>query len=64
MGSRETEADDRLRDLDRQADRYREAAVQALGQLEWIVGYLQDARKSELAKAVDRNRRQILERIG
>jgi hypothetical protein len=32
-------------------------------QLEWIVGYLHKIRKPELAQAVDRNRKQIIEKI-
>ena len=58
MGSRATDRDDRER------DRYREAATAALEQLEWAVGYLHSIRKSELARALDRNRKQILERLG
>jgi hypothetical protein len=34
-----------------------------LGQLEWIMAYLHKVRKSELARALDRNRKQIQERI-
>jgi hypothetical protein len=34
-----------------------------LEQLEWIVAYLYKIRKPELVRAVDRNRKQILERI-
>jgi hypothetical protein len=63
MGSRETNGEDRLRELDLEAERYRQAAVHALGQLEWVVGYLRTQRKSELARALDRNRQQILARV-
>jgi hypothetical protein len=63
MASPESSGDDRARELDREIERYRQAAIDALGQLEWVVGYLREARKTELAKAVDRNRRQIWERI-
>jgi hypothetical protein len=58
------ESDDRARDLAEEAERYREAATAALEQLEWSVGYLREIRKPELANAIDRNRRQILERMG
>jgi hypothetical protein len=34
-----------------------------LEQLEWIVAYLYKIRKPELVRAVDRNRKHILERI-
>jgi len=63
MASPEDSGDDRGRELDREIERYRQAAIDTLGQLEWVVGYLREARKLELAKAVDRNRRQIWERI-
>ncbi len=58
------ESDHRQRDLDDQVQRYREAATAALEQLAWSVGYLREIHKPELANALDRNRRQILERMG
>jgi hypothetical protein len=51
----------RERELDREAERYRKAAESALGQLEWVVGYLHEIRRPQLARALDRNRRQIRE---
>jgi hypothetical protein len=63
MYSRETNGDDRARELDREIERYREAATTALGQLEWVIGYFYEIRKPELARALDRNRKQIVERI-
>jgi hypothetical protein len=59
MDSPESGRDDR----DREIERYRQAALHALRQLEWIVGYLHKLRKSDLAKALDRNRKQILARL-
>jgi predicted RNase H-like nuclease len=53
----------RERQLDREIEQYREAAIVALEQLEWIVSYLQKIRKSQLATALDRNRKRIIERI-
>jgi hypothetical protein len=53
----------RQRDLNRRIERYREASVSALGQLEWVVGYLDKIRKPQIARALDRNRKQILNRI-
>ena len=50
-------------DLDREIERYQEAAISALEQLEWIVGYLHKIRKPELAQVLDRNRKQIMESI-
>ena len=58
------ESDDRQRDLDHEVQRYREAATAALEQLEWSVGYLREIHKPELANALDRSRKQILERMG
>jgi hypothetical protein len=52
--------DARQRELDREIDRYREAASSALGQLEWIVRYLDKIHKSQIARALDRNRKQIV----
>jgi hypothetical protein len=57
------EADDRERELDDEVQRYRDAATAALEQLAWSVGYLREIRKPEIANALDRNRRQILERM-
>jgi hypothetical protein len=63
MGSRNDNGNDRLRRLDREIGRYREAANSALGQLEWIVDYLYKIHKTEIARALDRNRKQILNDI-
>ena len=59
MGTRETDRDDRERDL----ERYREAAMRALDQLEWCIDYRYRVRKPEIARAIARNRRQIVERL-
>jgi hypothetical protein len=56
MASRRSNGNDRERRLDAEIERYQEAADSALGQLEWIVGYLHKIRKPELARALDRNR--------
>ena len=58
------ESDERERELDDEVERYRDAATAALDQLAWSVGYLREIRKPELANALDRNRKQILERMG
>jgi hypothetical protein len=60
MGLAESRRD---RDLDREIERYREAATVALDQLEWAIEYLYRARKVEIARALARNRKQILERM-
>jgi hypothetical protein len=61
MSTREPDDD---RELDRESERYRRAALEALGQLEWCVDYLYRLRKSEIARGISRNRRQIIERAG
>jgi hypothetical protein len=60
MASRRTQ--DRTRELDVEIRRYREAAIRAVEQLQWCVNYLYRARRPELARALERNRRQIIER--
>jgi hypothetical protein len=62
MGTREAENDDR--ELDRDIERYRMAALEALGQLEWCIDYLYGQRKAQIARAISRNRSQIIERAG
>lgn len=62
MASRETDKDDRERD--REIERYRRAAQEALGQLEWCIDYLHGLRKTDLARALARNRKKIIERAG
>jgi hypothetical protein len=61
MDSRNRNGNARQRELDWEIDHYREAAISALGQLEWIVGYLHKIKRPEIARALDRNRRQIIE---
>jgi hypothetical protein len=63
MGSGNNNRNDRLLELDDEIERYREATASALRQLEWIVGYLHKIRKSQIAKALDGNRKQITEEI-
>jgi hypothetical protein len=51
------------RDWDREIERYRQAAISTLEQLEWIIEYLRKILKPELAEALERNRKQIIEKI-
>jgi hypothetical protein len=51
------------RDWEREIERYRQAAISTLEQLEWIIGYLRKILKPELAEALERNRKQIIEKI-
>jgi hypothetical protein len=62
MTSRESEDGDR--ELEREREQYRRAAVEALGQLEWCIEYLYEQRRTEIARALSRNRRRIIERAG
>jgi hypothetical protein len=60
MTSREGKKND---DLDREPERYREAAWEALDQLEWCIDYLHRVRKPDIARALSRNRSRIMKRI-
>jgi hypothetical protein len=62
MSTREPEHHDRkpLREI----ERYRRAAEEALGQLEWCIEYLYELRRGEIARAISRNRSRIIERAG
>jgi hypothetical protein len=62
MTSRESEDEDR--ELERESERYRRAAIEALGQLEWCIDYLYRLRRAEIARTLSRNRTRIIERAG
>jgi len=40
-------------------DRYRQAAEDALQQLDWCIGYLHGIRKTQISRALARNRNHI-----
>lgn len=42
--------------------RYRQAADRAIEQLDWVIGYLHQIRKHEIARALQRNRASIVKR--
>jgi hypothetical protein len=42
-----------------EADRYRKAADDALQQLDWAIGYLHGIRKTDISKALAKNRSYI-----
>ena len=44
---------------EKEADRYRKAAEDALQQLDWVIGYLHGIRKTEISRALARNRSHI-----
>jgi hypothetical protein len=46
-----------------EADRYRRAAEDALQQLDWAIGYLHGIRKTEISKALAKNRSYIRTRL-
>jgi hypothetical protein len=48
--------DDGTRD---ELERYRQAAEDAIGQLDWCIGYLHGIRKVEISRALARNRAHI-----
>jgi hypothetical protein len=54
--------EDQNRERDLEAERYRQAALHAVDQLEWCIQYLYRLRKVSLAEALARNRETIIER--
>jgi hypothetical protein len=46
-----------------ETDRYRQAAEDALQQLDWTIGYLHGIRKTEISKALAKNRSYIRKRL-
>jgi len=51
--------DDRNGKLQDEADRYRQAAEDALQQLDWCIGYLHGIHKTKISQALARNRNHI-----
>ena len=52
-------ADDDDSNRDGELERYRQAAEDALQQLDWCIGYLHGIRKTEISRALARNRAHI-----
>jgi hypothetical protein len=46
-----------------ETDRYRRAAEDALQQLDWAIGYLHGIRKTDISKALAKNRSYIRKRL-
>jgi hypothetical protein len=46
-----------------ETDRYRQAAEDALQQLDWTIGYLHGIRKTDISKALAKNRSYIRKRL-
>ena len=63
MDSRSNNGNARQRELDREIEQLQGGRVSALGQLEWIVAYLDKIHKPQIARALDRNRKQIVKDI-
>jgi hypothetical protein len=55
---------DRKAELKGEAERYREATVLTLDQLEWCIDYLHGLGKTRIARAVAHNRKQIMRQAG
>jgi hypothetical protein len=53
------ELEDELARLMEETDRYRTAAEDALGQLDWCIGYFAGSHKSQIARALSANRAHI-----
>jgi hypothetical protein len=47
------------RDRDGELERYRQAAEDALQQLDWCIGYLHGIRKTDISRALAKNRSHI-----
>jgi hypothetical protein len=52
-------ANDDDSDRDDELERYRQAAEDALQQLDWCIGYLHGIRKTEISRALAKNRAHI-----
>jgi hypothetical protein len=63
MGSRRSNHDGRTDELDREIERYREAASAALDQLQWAINYLHSIKKGSIAGRLERNRLEILKQV-
>jgi hypothetical protein len=48
---------------EQEADRYRKAAEDALQQLDWVIGYLHGIRKTDISRALAKNRSYIRTRL-
>jgi hypothetical protein len=57
------EGDRRRGDSREEVERYRQAAEDALQQLDWCIGYLHGIRKTQISRALSRNRSHIRTRL-
>ena len=61
--ARNSTKDEAGQDASGDVDRYRQAAEDALQQLDWAIGYLHGIRKTEISKALARNRSHIRQNL-
>jgi hypothetical protein len=61
--AQEDDGNRRDQDRDRDVERYRQAAEDALQQLDWCIGYLHGIRKLEVSKALAKNRSYIRSKL-
>ena len=54
--TQDAERGNRIRELERELERYRQASEDALQQLDWCIGYMHGSNKVRIAKALARNR--------
>jgi len=57
--ARNSKNDEAGQDASGDVDRYRQAAEDALQQLDWAIGYLHGIRKTDISKALAKNRAHI-----
>jgi hypothetical protein len=63
MARNDTKRDSKQDSKQAEADRYRRAADDALQQLDWAIGYLHGIHKTEISKALAKNRSYIRQRL-
>jgi hypothetical protein len=61
--ARSNEAKNEAEAKEREADRYRKAAEDALQQLDWAIGYLHGIRKVQISRALAKNRSYIRQEL-
>ena len=61
--ARNSKNDEAGRDASGDVDRYRQAAEDALQQLDWAIGYLHGIRKTDISRALAKNRSFIRRRL-
>ena len=61
--ARNSSKDDGGQDASGDVDRYRQAAEDALQQLDWAIGYLHGIRKTDISRALAKNRSFIRRRL-